>query len=424
MAASDDGKHATATRVRVVACQGAIQLASAVAAMRTINGLSENEDEIENHLIIHDLSAPDDQVGEFFECLRLLANRVCSWKSIRYLGLDEVNLLQAALKRKTRAERSQLSNVLGIERCDELYVGQNSKWVPSWLRQATPTARHICFGDGIGLNFSNRYYRPKEYWQAAAEESLKHRFKRKFQASIDRIRGKFKESQVQTRPFDQYCLLLQNLFDEHIRDVQLIAPELFVELFELFAKDFAVCAPETHAALESLQGASGVNAVLLTSNFSETGRMTLEGELEGYRRLLGKLPCGPGVTLIIKPHPRDSHEKLRRLQSSVASSYAHTIALTDRYTFYLPFEALYIKYLSPLVDPHRATHVATVSSACIALEYLFGQRCELGFGKDYVEQEFTEDWWQLRDVHESDLHRILHKIRRNRPQLARLRASA
>ncbi|XZE19808.1 polysialyltransferase family glycosyltransferase [Pirellulaceae bacterium SH449] len=402
--------------VRIVACQGAVQLASAIAAMRTTrdSGLLKTQlgNRCVNHLFIHDLSAPEGQIDEFAVCIRDLAEKLENWGSIHIIKTSDVVRIQGLIREKKLDLTTLFAQEFGLTRCDELYVGQNNKNFPVWLRQAMPNAWKTCFGDGIALNFTNSYFRPKEF--SAAQTNLPW-FKKAERKAKSLMRSFFSRSSVQDtaeKPFDSHCLLLKNLFDEHLDSVLMIDPQIFRDVFDIFGEDFKTKAPETHSALVGLNSVPGHNVVLLTSNFSETGRMSIEGEIRGYCKILEDLPRGESVALVIKPHPRDSYEKIQRIQSAVKEKYDHVLALSDPWTFYLPFESLYARYLAPINSPLRETHVATVSSACISLEYLYSQRCSLGFGKDIVDQEFTAMWQELRNIHERDLVRIIAKIQK------------
>ena len=91
-------KQATSARhCRIVAVQGAVQLVSALAAMR-VSDRGRTPNAVENHLIVHDLSAPGEQGALFAACLEGLAQQACQWKSIRYLPLPEMLRFQESLK--------------------------------------------------------------------------------------------------------------------------------------------------------------------------------------------------------------------------------------------------------------------------------------------------------------------------------------
>lgn len=395
---------------RIVACQGAVQLASAVAAMWTTSGRTGENGQFVNHLIIHDLSAPDGQAAEFAECIGELANKLEDWQSICFVEHSSILQIQGDLLPNTMSLERLLHERFEIQKCDELYVGQNNKSVPGWLRKSVGDARQICFGDGIAINFSNAYFRPKEYASENKKSTSARKWHRRLKNWLRGLPGKSRTVTTEA-PFDTHCLLLKNLFDQQLERVVTIDPALFLEIFDTFAQDLPHKAPQTHAALSELSQHQGQNVVLLTSNFSETGRMSLDGEIRGYRELLQRLPKGDDVALIIKPHPRDSYEKIETLQRFVGAEYQQTIALSDAWTFYLPFESLYSKYFAPDSSSRRETHLATVSSACISLEYLYQQTCELGFGQRMVDSEFVPLWRDLRQVHERDLAKVVKQLR-------------
>ena len=147
-------------KTRIVACQGSVQLVSAVAAMRMRDRQSTGSVALSNHLIIHDLHAPAAQQQEFAECIRTLANQAADWASIRFITQTEANALKGELTQPDACPQRLLQQRLGISDCDELLIGHNDRWVLRWLRAATPQAERICFGDGPGVNFTPAYYQP------------------------------------------------------------------------------------------------------------------------------------------------------------------------------------------------------------------------------------------------------------------------
>jgi hypothetical protein len=409
-AVSANARATAAPLTRVVACQGAVQLASAVAAMWATSGRSsERVGPTENHLIIHDLSAPAGQDLEFANCIHALARKVETWASITYKPLNEVVELQAELAKQTKTAAEKLQRLVGVESCDELFVGQNNKALPTWLVQATPNAKHICFGDGIAMNFTNDYYRPHSEKAEKRHSTVKQTLRKLVRYVKELVRGK--KLKLCDSKFDHHCLLLKNLFDQHVERVIDLTGETFKELFDSFGKDFDKQVPCLHRHLQSVANSGNEVVFLLTSNFSETCRMSLEAELDGYAELLSRLPQGPETTLIVKPHPRDSHEKIARLMDAMSDRYGNETALSDPWTFYLPFESLYSKYFASDSNAKSKVHVATVSSACISLEYLYGQACSLGFGAAVVDNSFVPMWQERRKVHEVDLQKIIYRIR-------------
>ena len=396
---------------RVVACRGTVQLASGIAALWATSGRTATTEGLENHLVIHDLSAPAEQTDEFANCIRLLAEQVEIWKSVHIVSREQVITLQSLLRNSPESACSIVQQQFGFSDCDELYVGQSDAFLLNLLRRGMPQAKQICFGDGIALNFSNDYYRP-QCFAGTPKTSFWKRLRTRIRTGLKRLTHGSGHAVEVKSPYHHHCLLLKNLFDQHLDQVQLIERSEFRELFDRFGENFAKAAPESHQLLSDLAQTATDKVVLLTSNFAETGRMTLLGEIRGYAELLSSLPQGEGTTLVVKPHPRDSYEKIEELRKYAEKRYRKVIVLNDPWTFYLPFECLYAKYFSQDASNPARTFVATVSSACIALEYLYGQECAVGFGDSLVDELFTPAWSPLRKVHEHDLRKIASNIRK------------
>lgn len=416
------GGNGAACFRRVVAVQGAVQLVSALAAMRT-SARQKGLDRTENHLIVHDLSSPGDQAKDFAACLHALAEQSENWASMHYFPLPEMLRLQGALKEGGwDGAIAAMHQTLGFERCDELLLGQNMLFINNLLSRSYPPAEKACYGDGIALNFTAEYYTP------ANEEPLglrsigrrfEHWFRRRWKAALGKpvppppaaVPMKSKKHAV---AFDKHYLLLPNQFDQHLERFEQLESSDFANLFDIFAESLIEKAGATCAALESaLQGASQV-IVLLTSNFSETKRMTLEGEVKCCMDMVRREQHDSRAVLVIKPHPRDSAEKIAVLEQEAAKSFRRVVTLTDPWTFYVPFESIFVRYFAsnPRIAP--VTSVVCSSSACISLELLYGQRCELGFGSRNVRRYFAPKWQKLRQRHEGDLLRVMHHVRRMR----------
>jgi hypothetical protein len=218
--------------------------------------------------------------------------------------------------------------------------------------------------------------------------------------------------------FDNHYLLLANQFDQQLERFEQLDASDFASLFNIFAESLTDKASQTCAELESaLQGAPQA-IVLLTSNFSETKRKTLAGEVKCCLDMVRREQHDSRAVLVIKPHPRDSAEKISVLQQEAAKSFHRVVTLTDPWTFYVPFESIFVRYFAsnPRVAP--VTSVVCSSSACISLELFYGQRCELGFGSRNVRKYFAPKWQKLRQRHEDDLLRLVHHVRRMRTKRA------
>ncbi|MBJ7326357.1 MAG: hypothetical protein JHC52_03320 [Chthoniobacterales bacterium] len=419
---------------RIVAVQGTAQLTSAIAALRAADQAAGSDPA--NHLVIHDLCCPDDQAQEFADCIGRLAQLGAVWQSIHYVSAEALGRLSTGtLADGWSAAATGLRECIGVGTTDELFLGQNLLFINQLLYRAYPDAVRACYGDGIGLNFSNDYYRvpaaPRERWgvnqPSMSIRSVGSRLKRNILHRIRRwvglpqgpLQPATDACRAQPVPFDRHYLLLANLFDEQRDDfIQLDAAD-FHNLFAAYGAEIEPAASQGCSPLvDALPRASSV-VVLLTSNFSETGRMTLDGEIACCMESVLQVGGGPGSLLVIKPHPRDARKKIDRLTTEARRHFAEVVSLDDRWTFYLPFESVFVRFFPPGSAIRAVTQVVCTSSAALSLEHLYGQQCSMGFGAPAVRQRFATAWQSLRLRHEADLVAAIRLIREravsNRP---------
>jgi hypothetical protein len=404
-----------ARRRRIVAVQGTAQLTSAVAAMRAMDRAAG--DAAANHLLIHNLSCPAEQAGEFADCIARLARRVADWASVHHLTADELAVLQKQHATEGLAAASgSLAEMTDVTAADEILLGQNLLFLNHLVDRAHPAAVKACYGDGVGLNFSTDYFRPPEFEQGW--RGLGRRIERGVRRRLHRWTG---AKPPPPRPqgkkpghavaFDRHYLLLANRFDSHVDD--------FVQLdAEAFRRLFAAYVPEIDAAVRAdgdplaaaLARASRI-VVLLTSNFSETARMRQAEEVEACVAAAAAQGAGPGSLLVVKPHPRDSREKVRLIAAAATQHFAAVVPLDAPWTFHLPFESIYDRWFLRDARVRRATRVVCTSSAGLSLEALYDQPVEVLFGERIVSRLFAHNWRALRMRHEADLRRVVADLR-------------
>ena len=399
---------------RIVAVQGAVQLVSAMAAMR-ISDRRFRDSDIENHLIVHDLSAPGDQPERFATCLHELAKQAGAWSSMRFLPLPEMLRFQAALKNGGWDEAIKtFHQTVSFDYCDELMLGQNLLFINNLMNRSYPAAETACYGDGIGLNFSADYYRPEPDNRPgfrAIERWIRKQIRTRRGKDVPEASAPMKSNKHVVQ-FNKHYLLLANHFDQQLKNYEQMNASDFTQLFGLFADSLPQFAEQTCRKLNSeLEKAEQV-IVLLTSNFSETKRMTLDGEVACCMELVLRQQLTKTALLIIKPHPRDSQEKILAIEGAARKSFRSVVTLADPWTFFVPFESIYDRFFASNPRIQRMTSVVCSSSACVSLEMLYGQKCELGFGARNVRRHFALKWQELRVRHELDLNHLLKRIRK------------
>jgi hypothetical protein len=419
--------------IRIFGSQGSIQLVAAVVAGEAC--LQARPTELRDYLVLHDLALPESQQEDFARVLQRMAPLAGTWERIVYLPPPAVrHLEQQARTGGRRVLLALLKEHVGADRADELYLTQNRISTNFLLLNAYRKARKVCYGDGIGVNFSHDYFhRPAEMPAVRLQEAgipapaptAAPGRRSGLRALASRGRGVLRRLRRITNtdanrmaevPFDLHCLLLPNLFDQTVLDYRLTDPEAYVRLFgrlgALLDEEGASAGSQLAETLDATRQA----VVLLTSNFSEARKMDRESELAGYVEIIAGLAADRGTALIIKPHPRDSVDKIAELRGRLARSFRRVVVLDHPLLFYLTFEVIWAKYFVPRQSqsPGLETQVVCFSSACLALEYLYGVPCTIGFGEDRVRGLFHPQWVDLRLRHEADLHQAVEAIRGGR----------
>jgi hypothetical protein len=377
-------------RPTVVSCQGSAQLVTALASAAT----SGNRDLSEpGFLVIHDLASPRGEEETFTRAIRHAAEVVGSWRKILAIPNGE----------QKQWSSGSLRSELDYADPATLFLNSFPTAGGRLIRAAFPDARRVVYGDGIGVNFSALYFAPDP-----ATRLLSHTG-RVVRAAIagrplEALGVPFADKRI-----DELHLLLPGLFDEpappHVR----IQRDTMLALFRrlAFAPSLGIA-----AVAERLQAAiseSDHTLLLLTSNFSETGRMTLAAELRGYLSMVRQEHPTSKTCVVIKPHPRDSKRKLAAVTEAVAKE-CRVLSLTESPASHLPFEAI----TSAIVEEQPAIRSKLtglcVSTACLALEYLYGIPCRVGFGEPEA-LGFTRPWRRQRARHERDLRQAVVRIR-------------
>jgi hypothetical protein len=306
---------------------------------------------------------------------------------------------------------------LGLEHVDELFLNQVITCGSCVLSTSFPDAKLIGFGDGVGLNYSRNYIRsvPKP------EPVTWREWFRRFERRVRHLR-RGKPKQGGPRPGDdaalpniephEYYLLLPNLLDHKVKRYHRVEPESLADVFSQFSTHHALqSSPDIAQAEAALRDASQA-VIVLTSNYAETKRMAMQGEIDSYCELVREASPDRSAAVIIKPHPRDSRDKINALRSRLQRDYETVLVLDEPVTFYAPLEALVSRWVQTIPLFNQKTTMICVSSSCLGLEYLYGCRTVLGFGPERVKAHFAADWQSVRLQHERDLVSALGYVRR------------
>jgi hypothetical protein len=152
-------------------------------------------------------------------------------------------------------------------------------------------------------------------------------------------------------------------------------------------------------------------AILLTSNFSEAERMSLENEITAYRQFLISEGIEYNTVLAIKPHPRDDNSKIQKLAFALSDLFVEILILSEPTLFFLPFEVFFAEaFVQPDLTLTNQIKVFAVSSACLSLKLLYNLPSIVGFGKQITPQVFYKNYAAGRLKHELELKSAIQKI--------------
>ena len=130
-----------------------------VAAVAAGEACLPRETRARDYLVLHDLSLPAAQEEDFARVLTQMASLAGNWERIVFLRQTAVVSLDEAGRTEGRAGlRALLKTLIGIDRADEIFLTQNRIATNRLLLNAFSSARKICYGDGLGVNFSYDYF--------------------------------------------------------------------------------------------------------------------------------------------------------------------------------------------------------------------------------------------------------------------------
>lgn len=411
---------------RLVACFGSIQLITALSVLSYREKEQQNLNvKYENYLVITPLWAPQGQTDEFAAFIEKMAKLLCSWERIVYIPLEQVKSIANKLNSSNWSETfGFVHQLLGITSADEIYLSRNWRFENQLLMNVYESAEKICYGDGIGIYFSQSAFLPPISNKNKSPTSLYYylkklyvSFKKKLSFSSQETKlNKQKEidSIIPQKEFNLGYFSLPCAFGEFppMKTVSL-GREVYLETFERFKRTLGKLIDIDYIIKMRKNIQDVPTSILLTSNFSEaSGRMSLENEISAYRKFLETEGIKENSVLLIKPHPRDSKLKILELKSTLGDLYSDIFLLNDSILFYLPFEVFFMEvFFNSETQKNQFPRIFTFSSACLTLEFLFNAQCTIGFGSNIVEESFYEAHVADRIKHEADLLSAIQEIR-------------
>lgn len=362
----------------------------------------------QNYLVIYELYAPDQQHREFAAFIQKMAESVCDWINIVYFAPETINTISRCLN-STSPQKiyGSIYDLIEVETADEIYLCRNWQFTNLLLLNAYRSAQKICYGDGIGIYFSE-----------TSAVSRQPANPIKFTGSIDWFGWKLHGLEQRIRK----ALNLKTILYPIEFDIgYFVLPEIFGEMppMPTITVDRSALSKVFEQLTHLLDGndmnqlqtviADSPVSILLTSNLSELKRLSQHHEILAYREFLLSHGVRSDEILLIKPHPRDDIEKIQSLKASLSNLYQNVIILDQLSLFFMPFEIVFLQVFSKRLSTSEP-RVFAVSSACLSLKLLFNVSSFIGFGSELTSSLFIPEYADARLEHEQILRQALKRL--------------
>ena len=374
--------------IRVIGCQGSIQLITATSVV--LNQKKNHEGNYKTYLLVYELYAPHGQDVDFFEFLKKMAESgPIKFEKIIYLTPDIITSIEMQfITVGSHGAQKMMSDLTGLNKVDELYLTSNWHLGNKIVMHSLLSKVKICYGDSIGLFIPGDYFA----YQTIASRVKKIKAVMNLAHRWEGLKLYFKHPSRKPsfsvlKPINfniGYYLTLDLTEEKPAWPVHFTNKKALIETFNHYLR----CLSFDLGKDPMLQQPKVV--FLLTTNFSEGQKMTLENEIEAYFEYL-KFHEVEGTAVIVKPHPRDSAIKLKRLQQRLADRYIVKV-LDAKNNFFVPFELFLIMLMENNPEYLSKIDYHTFSSSCLSIKILFNRKPHVGLGEAFVRKFFNPNF--------------------------------
>ena len=376
---------------RLIICQGTAQLVTAVNALRKHverTKVDSEQPESREHLLICGLAVSAQQELEFVRTIERIASLLHPFATISRLSDGVIERMYVCAQHTSGALdiAGMFYKAIGMNHFDEVFIVRDWQACNVLVLSAFPDAMHVCYGDSVGVYFPKNFMLGKStFFSSIASWSSKLRMSR--------------SSLLLNSRLDVSYLLLPEAFGSPPSG-QVVSTEpanlldIFNSLSSLLDKNLL------NDLREQIKGR--FVWVLMGSNFSEQGMMSIGAEVDAYYDWIKGLNPDPNIVLLIKAHPRDRAGKHELLEQRLQNLFNDIFSVNEIGSPYLPVEVLLLN----LIPFARNLECLTVSTACLATRLVLGINTYIGFGDELVTKYVVSSRQLERCQHESDLRRL------------------
>lgn len=267
-----------------------------------------------------------------------------------------------------------LYNKLKKYQVDELFFSHDisSDFWNQTLMHAFPDAKRICYGDALGLVYTQNYFTQLMYRIKNKNKIIVHnifaRIKRKFLYPAKKNQLIPQEA-ILAIPCDpgkdflsQCALSIINQKDlKHcVEELSETIPEFKTHMQDLITNSSKPC------------------YLLMFSNFTESKLTTLENEIALYKEILATHAQKDSI-IIIKPHPAHNPDLFTQIIEALSKDYF--IQIIDKDFYHLPIELA-----KSLV---QGCEVLSVSYSSISLPYIYDKKVTHALTQELINKYFS-----------------------------------
>ncbi len=316
------------------------------------------------------------------------------WATLFFPEQDEV---KSRLSHNSRVMRKAdyLRGKFGPSAFTAVYYAHDisADFIAQSAMQAYPNAARVCFGDALGVVYSNDYFTDHTYPVGAAEvftrpiqtiRNLLFRLKRTWTLPLRRCRLDA-EHAVLILPCDPGGDFLQG------KQMLLVDKASMTEVLNTLSE----------AASLSVKGKHGISAdrqnavVMLLGSYSESKLTTEDQERELYTQAARK-NIAKNQKIVLKPHPASCAEKTLRIQKALSAEY--TVEIVD-------YDELPAEFISALAE---FDSVISFSYSSVSYKYLYGIDVLHALTDDMIKTYFpVKSWIWMRGSNDLYLEQLI-----------------
>lgn len=316
------------------------------------------------------------------------------WATLFFPNQDEV---RASLSHNSRVMRKAdyLRGKFGQSTFAAVYYAHDvsADFIAQSAMQAYPNGLRVCFGDALGVVYSNNYFTDHTYPIGAAEfftrpmratRNLLFRLKRTWTLP-SRRRRLDAEHAVLILPCDPGGDFLPG------KQLQAVDYECLCHVLDTLSNS-----AERSLINQEFSGEGDVNSsvVMLLGAYSES-RLTSEIQECALYVEAARLHILPGSKIILKAHPVSQPEKIALIKQALSNHYDTVVVTNDE----VPIEMM-----PSLVKRYK---IVSFSYSSVSLSYLYGSAVVHAMSDALIDKFFPEETrpW-MRESNELYLHQI------------------